>query len=113
MKDIVRFENHGCKFTMLDYEYHSFDDEPSNIFQDGTVVWHKHGKIHREGKPAHISSKVKIWAIEGMYHRTDGAAILGEGIELYYINGERYSIEDYLLHTDVSEEFKTEYILSH
>ena len=35
-------------------ELHSFNDEPAIIMSDGTMVWYKHGKIHRESGPAVI-----------------------------------------------------------
>ena len=33
---------------------HSYNDLPSYIGADGTKIWHKHGKRHRDNAPAGI-----------------------------------------------------------
>lgn len=50
---------------------HRDDDEPAEIWPDGTQIWYKDNKVHREGdKPAKIFSDGSLeWYKNGMRHR--------------------------------------------
>ena len=64
---------------------------------DGTKIWYKNGKYHREDGPAfEYSDGKKIWHKDGMCHREDGPAVIYEdGRHLYYLNGTLYTKEEY------------------
>ena len=47
---------------------HSFNDEPAVHYSDGTMVWYRKGKIHREKGPAIINKSYKeYWLNDVIY----------------------------------------------
>lgn len=66
----------GHKFSGVNKKLHSFDDQPSVIYNDGTKWWYRDGKIHREKGPAVINSNgVEEWWSDNKRHRDDGPAV--------------------------------------
>jgi len=58
-------------------------------YSDGSEVWYKGKKVHRDDGPAYVSRTGKKWYCEGKVHRTDGPAIVHEdGTKFYFIHGE-------------------------
>lgn len=87
--NLFKTEHNGN--TYLDGRLHSFDDKPAIIDERGTkfwykngqvhrgndlpalitvgerlIEWHRHGNIHRDGKPAVIYGYTQEWWIDGM-----------------------------------------------
>jgi len=78
----------GTKVWYKDGKKHR-EDGPAIIYPDGTKVWYKDGKKHRIDGPAIIyDNGSKFWYQNGMLHREDGPAIeRANGIKMWYING--------------------------
>jgi len=58
--------------------------------ENGNKIWrNKEGGIHRINGPAFISSSGhhKQWCQNGLFHREDGPAYIGPGLEGWYVNG--------------------------
>ena len=72
---------------------HSFNDEPAAIRIDGICTWYLNGKIHRENKPAIISSEYKLWYLNDKLHRVDGPAVICQnGYMAWYLNGKLHRV---------------------
>ena len=73
---------------------HSFGDEPSTVQHEGTKMWHKNGKLDREGgKPAFEGPDGEVrYYKDGVPHRGNGlpAVIKADGRTEYYKEGKRY-----------------------
>jgi antitoxin component YwqK of YwqJK toxin-antitoxin module len=71
---------------------HSFDDEPSEILENGTMRWHKNGKLHRDDdKPAVVANGIMKWFKNGRLHREgDNPAYVNNilRMEQYWKNGQ-------------------------
>jgi len=110
-KNNLLTDEHGNTFSIFG-RLHSFEDEPALKKPDGTLVWYKHGSIHRlngpavispdgsveyyeEGKLHRFNNPAVIWADgsvayyqHGIKHRNNGPAIhYSDGIEVFYRNG--------------------------
>jgi hypothetical protein len=71
-------------------ELHSFNDEPSVIYQEGTNIWHKDGQLHRDNdEPAIVyADGTKYWYKDGKLHRDNNEpAVIDIGIEQWFIKG--------------------------
>jgi len=79
------------------------EDGPAVIYPDGSHVWYKDGKIHREGFsctmgfsctktpqgcPAIETNDTQQWYKHGKFHREDGPAIIWPDRQEWYINDE-------------------------
>lgn len=72
--------------TYLKGELHSFNDKPS--FNSGhEKQWHKKGKLHRIGKPAHIFGGNIYYYVNGLLHRRNAPAVITTSYEEYYKYG--------------------------
>ena len=94
-------------------KHHSFNDEPSYV-DNGTKIWHKNGKIHRDNDlPAIIyGNGVKYWYKNGRLHREKGPAIVNlDGENEYFLNGKLYTFHEWLSMLNLSEEEKTQLVL--
>ncbi len=60
-----------------------------HIYSDGSQVWWKDGKIHREDGPAVIwPDGTQRWYKDGKLHREDGPAVIySYGTKEWYLNG--------------------------
>jgi len=58
---------------------------------DGTRMWRRDGKLHREDGPAEERTDgTKIWYRNGELHREDGPAVeFGNGTKVWYLNDRR------------------------
>ena len=67
-------------------------------YASGNKSWLKHGKRHREDGPAvERRNGDKWWYKHSKCHREDGPAIEGiDGYKTYYLEGIRYTEEEYL-----------------
>jgi antitoxin component YwqK of YwqJK toxin-antitoxin module len=93
---------------------HSFNDEPAAIHSNGTMIWYKHGKRHRDNDlPAAIYvGGTKEWYKNGMLHReTDAAVINYNGMKSYYLDGKQYEFDKWIKLTPISKEQKLQLIL--
>ena len=72
-----------------DGQLHSHNDQPSNIWPDGTKFWYRNGKLHREDGPAiEYPDGSKHWYRNDKRHRENGPAIeYIDGSMRWYING--------------------------
>ena len=68
----------------------SINDEPAIIYKNGTLVWYKKGKIHREKGPA---------------------VIYANGDTEYFLSGVRFQFDDWIKLTPISEEDKLALLL--
>jgi len=71
---------------------------PAIEYKNGERYWYKEGKIDREDGPAVEDPilKVKVWFKNGIKHREDGAAVEhSDGSKEYWINGVKYTEEEY------------------
>lgn len=84
----------GTLLWYKDFKLHRDGDEPALITSDGRKEWYKEGMLHREGdKPAVIwEDGTRIWYKEGLKHRDNDepALIWADGVKEWYKNGERY-----------------------
>jgi hypothetical protein len=77
-------------------EFHSYDDRPSLIDENGNIFWHKNNLFHRDNLPAKVINKDKgnvfwEWWQNGLLSNINGPAIIhiNDGIifmEYYYLN---------------------------
>jgi hypothetical protein len=87
-------------------EFHSYDDRPSLIDENGNIFWHKNNLFHRDNLPAKVINKDKgnvfwEWWQNGLLSNINGPAIIhiNDGIifmEYYFLNDIEYSQQDYL-----------------
>jgi len=81
-------------------EYHSFNDKPAIVYNNGNKFWFKKGRIRRENAPAIKSIGGRWWYKEGKLHRIDGPAIeYISGFEYWYYEGKEIecsSLEEFL-----------------
>ena len=79
--------------SCIHIEPHSVDDLPARIFSNGTQLWYREGKLHRDGRPAFISKDgTQKWFTNGKLHRDNNlpAIIFSNGVRLWYQNGKRH-----------------------
>jgi hypothetical protein len=73
--------------------YHSFNDMPGIIWQDGAKAWFRHGGLHRDNdQPAVIySSGIKLWCQYGQRHRDNDqpAMVSSSGTKEWYQYGKQ------------------------
>jgi hypothetical protein len=67
------------------------------IDNDGTKVWYKNGKLHREDGPAiEWAHGTKEWYLNGKLHREDGPAVeYADGWKWWYLNDEKLTEEEF------------------
>lgn len=65
--------------------------------ENGSVVWYKNGKKHREDGPACIwSDGSKAWYLNGKLHREDGPAVeMANGLNFFYLGGKLLNEEEF------------------
>jgi hypothetical protein len=80
----------GYVITDRDGFYHSYNDEPAVVYNDGSKYWYKSGSIHRE---------------------TDAAVIRHDGLKQYWLDGKQYYFETWIKLTPISEEDKLALLL--
>jgi hypothetical protein len=81
-------------YTLFRNKKHSFNDEPSARYRNGTKVWHKNGVIYRDGdKPTveyvdRLRSR-SMWHKDNVLHRDDDkpALVYNVGTKIWYKNG--------------------------
>ena len=112
-KKYGKYQNDGITTIYYDDLYHSLNDEPAFIMDDGSIIeWYRYGKKHRDNdKPAVIMKKsvikdewavddenyfeeenenslIYIWYLEGVIHRDgDKPARIEEDCQEWYIYG--------------------------
>lgn len=67
-------------------QHHSFRDKPSQVQGDGSKVWHRNGKLHRENGPAYECAS---------------------GRNYYYYNDHEYSQRDWKILMEKKKKFIT------
>lgn len=73
---------------------------PAVQYASGRKEWRKHGRLHRDDGPAiEFSSGEKSWYKDGKLHRLDGPAREYEGGFEYYIEGIKYTHEEFFAKT--------------
>ena len=86
----------------------SIDDQPFE-YKDGTKRWYKHGRYHRDGKPAVIDNRGGEWFFtNGLLNRIDGPAIIKRskigkivGIQ-WWINGQKLAgVNEWIVEMDM------------
>ena len=75
------------------------DDVQVIEYFDGTKVWYKDDKAHREGGPAiELANGDKIWKKDGKIHRVGGPAIeYVNGKKHWYIDGSELTESEFKL----------------
>ena len=77
--------------------------------KNGTVRYFKGCLLHREDGPAEIKSNGhQYYYNKGKYHRLDGPAYIADD-KFYFIEGKKYTREDYLKHPSVIETIMAKY----
>ena len=93
------------------------DNDKIVVYPDGTKVYFKDEKYHREDGPAIIyNNKCKLWYKDGKLHREDGPAIEWLNNEkYYYLEGVEYNetyyydkVNDYIIPTNTQEQYNRE-----
>lgn len=81
----------GFIYTESENKYHSFDDRPAVIYNNGSSrYWYRNGKLHRDGDmPAIIiSDDTQYWYKNGLLHRHGKPAIVeSDGHAVWYQDG--------------------------
>lgn len=86
----------GSTEYKVDNKYHR-EDGPAVEWANGYKVWFLNGKKHRVGGPAFESPEGrKEWWLNDKLHRLDGPAIESPDGNLFYIDGKKYSFEDWV-----------------
>jgi hypothetical protein len=68
----------------------------TEIHLDSRIEYHnEQGDRHRTDGPAVIGKILTLWYINGMRHREDGPAIEGPGIKNWYLNDIKYSEQEW------------------
>lgn len=76
-------------------------DGPAIIDKDGRNTWYLNNLIHREGGPAHSNLHgYEEWYNQGKRHRTDGPAVVAGKRREYYVNGRRFTEEEFYRYVD-------------
>ena len=75
---------------------HSENDQPSEVWDDGSKAWNRYDVLHRFGGPALIHrSGGGSWYENGELHRDYGPAVMfGEGTPEYWVRGQQYPDQD-------------------
>jgi len=96
----------------LQSEYKDLDKYKDN---DGNIVYYKKGTkaVHNPYDPAVIyNNKYIAYVIKNKYHRLDGPAIIySSGEEVYYINGEYLTKEEFEIHPERLKFLGKEYLI--
>ncbi|RTK95518.1 MAG: hypothetical protein EKK64_06765 [Neisseriaceae bacterium] len=89
VKTIFSTEIRRVTNTSDEFNFNSYADHPSVIYNNGTKEWHSFGELHRESKPAiEYSNGDKEWWYYGKRHRVDGPAVVCGNKQYFYVNGE-------------------------
>ncbi len=88
MKNGKRTSSDGTQMWYKDDKLHR-EDGPAVIYPDGTQYWCKVDKIHREDGPAIIyPDGSQTWFVDSKRHREDGPAYIGKnGTQYWWLNG--------------------------
>jgi len=79
-----------------------------NINQFGTKQYYLNGLFHREDGPAcEWPDGCKRYYIHGKLHREDGPAIDEDEFKAYFLNGKRFSEEDFWKENKKMKSLKT------
>ena len=64
-------------YSNLNYSLHSFDDNPSVVYNNGTKEWHFYGSLNRDEFPAieYANGDKEYWNL-GRRHRENGPAVI-------------------------------------
>lgn len=78
--------------TTLFGRLHSVYDEPSIVYDNGTMLWHKNDNLHRDDDlPAIVNDSEDYyyeWFQNGLLHRNgDKPAVVDEYVKEWHING--------------------------
>jgi hypothetical protein len=69
----------------------------------GEQRWYQRGLLHRLDGPAIATGDVKYWYQKGKLHRVSGPAIeYAVGVKFWYINGVKYTAEQFQLLTFIN-----------
>lgn len=107
----VRVRRNMHMVTRLDdrNRKHCEGGEPAYVnIKKGEAWWCIHGTLHREDGPAYVDRYYNMWYRKGKLHREDGPAVVRKasvsGITgEYYINGRRFTKEEYEKHFNISQ----------
>jgi hypothetical protein len=82
---------------------------------DGSKIWYKNGKIHRDDGPAIIAvDGSQFWSKDGKRHREDGPAVVRiGGAEEYWLNGKQYTQEEFEKKLDKADMLVSEGVVSY
>lgn len=95
----------GHRFSGIDRQLHSVDDEPAIVYNDGTKWWYDHDKVSRGGdKPAVVWwNGVQEWWVNNERHRDNGPAVIYpdtpdihpelRGVEQYWEHGKMIRVK--------------------
>jgi hypothetical protein len=94
---IVEEDDEKIVWKDWNWDVHREGDRPAIIWSDGTEIYYKRGKKHRENGPAAIFlDGHEEWYFEGKFHRIGGPALTtSDGRTYFYINGEEYPEDKY------------------
>ena len=101
---------HGDKSTSKAVPYQKGENMETyevTVNEDGDQTWRQNGEPHRIGGPAYIgSSGYEAWYKEGKYHRLDGPAVIFAGGKEYWKDGERHRLDGpAFIHTEGLKEY--------
>lgn len=89
-------DKNGKPRTKIVKRFHSYDDQPAVVMNDGTKYWYTDGVLTRDNdKPTVIfADGSKEWRLNGKLHRENDqpAVILANGTTFWYKNGKRHRI---------------------
>lgn len=80
------FHNGVIQFRNSNGELHSINDQPAEIWPNGSKYWCKNGKLHRDGdKPAIICNNgSQFWYKNGKLYRDCKPAVIYEDAEEHF-----------------------------
>ena len=100
-------DEYGTKRWYLNDLLHRIDG-PAVEYANGDKEWYLNDKLHRTDGPAvERSNGDKFWYLYNKLHREDGPAIeYSDGNKFWRLNGIRYTFEEWLELTPLSEKEK-------
>ena len=71
------------------------DDSPTVVYMNGTKIWHKDGRCHRDNGPAIVYASGKLeYYKDGNLHRLDGPSIIIPNVEERWLKEGKLHRED-------------------
>jgi hypothetical protein len=96
----------GDKYWYQNGKLYRDNDQPAEVYANGDKAWFQNSKLHRDNDQPAVeqANGIKAWFQNSKLHRLTGPAWTNSnGIEEYWINGERLTKEEHANHPEVKK----------